>query len=237
MPANEAQSQWHALLLSAVRLQREVEGTVLVGGTAVSLLVHHRYSTDADHVVLDLPERFDRVLQHLEGLDGWRTARIQRPVMILGSLDGMEAGVRQLLRKVPLETQVVRYAGQELCIPTYGELLRVKAFLVLQRGATRDYVDFLSLATLESLYGAILDENRGAGKGLLFVLGNALEEARPRDLAKVQWGHFDAIEADRPPWDATRLWHEGREQGARVRDIWEQLREGEGTLPQGTIGW
>lgn len=109
MPANtNAQADWHALLLSAARLQREVRGAVLVGGTAVALQVGHRYSTDADHVVADLTSRYAQVRQHLESLEGWTTARAsQAPVVILGSLDGQAAGVRQLRRTVRLETQTI----------------------------------------------------------------------------------------------------------------------------------
>jgi len=33
-----------------------------------------------------------------------KTARVQRPVQILGSLDGIETGIRQLIRKKPLDS-------------------------------------------------------------------------------------------------------------------------------------
>ncbi len=38
---------------------------------------------------------------------GWQTARVARPVQILGSLDGIETGIRQLRRNAPLETQEI----------------------------------------------------------------------------------------------------------------------------------
>jgi hypothetical protein len=38
-----------------------------------------------EHVLPDLRERFDEVLEQLESVAGWRTARVKRPVMILGS--------------------------------------------------------------------------------------------------------------------------------------------------------
>ncbi|MCY3660179.1 MAG: hypothetical protein OXG36_14325 [Caldilineaceae bacterium] len=73
MPANATEhSDWHDLIASAARLQREV----LVGGTAVALLARHRYSTDADHVVTDLTDRYDQVRRHLESLEGWATAAL-----------------------------------------------------------------------------------------------------------------------------------------------------------------
>ena len=48
-----------------------------------------------------LKPRFDAVLAGLESAAGWKTARIKRPVQILGSLDGIETGVRQLIRAAP----------------------------------------------------------------------------------------------------------------------------------------
>jgi len=44
------------------------------------------------------------VLAALESVAGWKTARLKRPVLILGNLDGIETGVPQLIRDEPLET-------------------------------------------------------------------------------------------------------------------------------------
>lgn len=44
---------------------------------------------------------------------GWKTARVQRPVQILGSLDGIEIEVRQLIREEPLETMLLDYHGAD----------------------------------------------------------------------------------------------------------------------------
>ena len=96
---------WDALLSSAAHLQKIVPGAVLVGGTAAATYAHHRVSVDHDHTLTDLRERFDTVLADLESVAGWQTARIRRPVLILGSLDGIETGIRQLIRSEPLETQ------------------------------------------------------------------------------------------------------------------------------------
>lgn len=242
MPANrKARSDWHDLLASAARLQREVPGAVLVGGAAVALLAGHRYSTDADHVVTDLKDRYHMVRRHLESLEGWSTSRASRPpVLILGSLDGKAAGVRQLKRPVPLETQVVHYAGQILRIPTYHELLRIKAYLVLARNYTRDYVDFLvlasalepegleeSLATLDHLYGGMLADEDVSGNGMLFDLGMALKQATPKGTHNRDWAYFDAMEPDRRPWDLERIRHEGQAQGDRVLTLWEYLGDGQ----------
>ena len=93
------------VLRAAARLQRIVPDAVLVGGTAAATYASHRVSFDDDHVVADLRERFDAVLADLEDSDGWITARVKRPVLILGSLDGVETGVRNLIRRTPLEVE------------------------------------------------------------------------------------------------------------------------------------
>lgn len=101
---------WELVLSSAARLQRILPDAVLVGGTASAIHAEHRFSRDADHVLTDLRHRFDEVLAELESVAGWKTARVQRPVQILGSLDGIETGVRQLIRDEPLETASAKYS-------------------------------------------------------------------------------------------------------------------------------
>ncbi len=108
MPATSApvdpESHWDRLLQAATRLQQEVPGSTLVGGAATALWAAHRYSFDADPVLPDLQERFADVLAHLERLEGWTTARVRAPVLILGALDGVDTGLRQLRRTAPLTT-------------------------------------------------------------------------------------------------------------------------------------
>ena len=138
--------EWEEVLSSAAHLQTLLPDAVLVGGTASALYAQHRLSRDADHVLTDLRQRFDEVLAQLESVAGWKTARVNRPVLILGSLDGIETGVRQLIRDQPLETQVVDYRGTLITVPTESEILRIKGILILKRNATRDYLDFVALA-------------------------------------------------------------------------------------------
>ena len=145
MPS-DALPKWEHLLSSAARLQTILPSAVLVGGSAAALHVRHRFSRDADHVLTDLEKRFDAILAELESVAGWKTARVRRPVMILGSLDGIETGVRQLIRDLPLETIRIQCEGQELTVPTMAEILRIKGVLILKRNATRDYLDFVALA-------------------------------------------------------------------------------------------
>lgn len=139
--------EWEQALSAAARLQRLLPGAVLVGGTASAIHARPRLSRDADHVLADLRSRFHDVLAELESVAGRTTARVRKPVLILGSLDGIETGVRQLTRQEPLETVVVETAGGRLTVPTHQEILRIKGVLLLKRNATRDYVDFAALAS------------------------------------------------------------------------------------------
>jgi hypothetical protein len=138
--------EWEQVLSSAAHLQRILPDAVLVGGTAAAIYAAHRLSTDADHVLSDLREHFDHVLAELESVAGWKTARVRRPVLILGSLDGIETGVRQLIRERPLDTAEIERFGLQITLPTLAEMLRIKAVLILKRNATRDYLDFAALA-------------------------------------------------------------------------------------------
>lgn len=92
--------------------------------------------------MIDLRRRFDDVVADLESVAGWRTSPVKRPVQILGSLDGIETGVRQLIRDEPLETTQIECFGLKLTGSTKAESLRIKGMLILRRNATRDYLDF-----------------------------------------------------------------------------------------------
>lgn len=143
---DSTEDQLAAVLVSAARLQEVVPGAVLVGGSAAAHHAGHRLSLDHDHVVADLAERFDTILEHLEALGDWSTARAQPGKLILGSLGGIESGIRQLRRTRPLEVEVIEVEGRSLRIPTPTETLRIKAWLAITRNQVRDYLDIAALA-------------------------------------------------------------------------------------------
>lgn len=135
------------VLRSAARLQELVPDAVLVGGSAAVLYARHRTSYDHDHVVADLAQRFDAVLGALEADPDWVLNRAVPGKILLGSLGEIEAGIRQLIRRRPLETQVVDVPGDGTVVaPTPEETLRIKAYLLAKRNQARDYIDVAALA-------------------------------------------------------------------------------------------
>ncbi len=202
---------WERLLSAAARLQAIIPGTVLVGGTAAAVHAEHRLSMDDDHVLRDLRERFSSVLSQLEEVAGWRTARTARPVLILGSLDGIETGVRQLVRNEPLETEVVERFGVTLTVPTSPEMLRIKAILILKRNATRDYVDFAALAEHMGVAAAAealrsFDDlyPQSSGESPLQQLHAQLSEPMPYDLDDTDLSEYKNLDARWHDWKAVR---------------------------------
>jgi hypothetical protein len=85
------QQLWQQVLRAAVASQRIIPEAVAVGGTAAALVARHRLSVDTDHLLPDLKNSFDAVRERLEASEQWQTARVQPPVLILGSLQNVEA--------------------------------------------------------------------------------------------------------------------------------------------------
>jgi hypothetical protein len=206
MPPGEL-PDWERLLSAAARLQLILPAAVLVGGTAAALHPGHRFSEDADHVLSDLVSEFDKILAELESVAGWKTARIRRPVLILGSLDGIETGVRQLIRDDPLETTRIPIDGRELTIPTLAEILRIKGVLILKRNATRAYLDFIALAdSMDD--SAVLDALRRfdylypqpGGQSALQQLQIQLAKPLPYDLETLRLNEYKDLVAKWHDW-------------------------------------
>jgi hypothetical protein len=182
-----------AVLDSAARLQELVPDAVLVGGSAAALYAGHRDSFDHDHVLTDLHDRFDLVLEALESEGEWVTNRVRPGKLILGRLGDIEAGVRQLIRTRPLETtEITLPTGRSLRVPTPDETLRIKAFLVVRRNQTRDYLDVVALAdrygpthavrVLTDIDDYYSDQHAG-GDGVAAQVARQLADPRPADVS------------------------------------------------------
>jgi len=203
--------EWEQLLTAAAHLQEILPGATLVGGTAVAIFAQHRLSHDADHVLPDLRERFDEVLAELESVAGWRTARVKRPVLILGSLDGIETGVRQMIRERPLQTQEIAVRGVRLVVPTEEELLRIKAVLILRRNATRDYLDFAALSerlgldrVRESLESFDEIYPQSSGESALQQLQVQLSNPMPYDLENTNLTEYRRLQPKWHDWNQVK---------------------------------
>src|SRR5262245_18219112 len=166
---------------------------------------------DGDHVLDDLRERFDAVLGALEAAAGWQTERVQRPVLILGQLDGILTGIRQLRRTRPLETEEI--AG--LHVPTLAEMARIKAWLLATRHTVRDYLDTVVLLERLGESGAPeafapFDDiyRQPGGASPLTEVGERLAAAQPSDLDAVELRTYRGLVE---PWnDWTHVRSRGR---------------------------
>jgi len=185
------------VLESAARLQKLVPDAVLVGGSAAAAYAGHRISFDHDHVVDDLRERFDVVLEALEAEGEWVTNRVRPGKIILGRIGDIEAGVRQLIRLTPLEvTELALPSGARVRVPTPDETLRIKAFLIVKRNQVRDYLDVAALAdrygiahaaaVLDHIDDYYSDQHDGAGRGVASQVIRQLADPRPADTATIK---------------------------------------------------
>jgi hypothetical protein len=120
--------------------------------------------------------------------------------MILGKLDGMATGIRQLRRLEPLETEII----DGLVVPTLAEMARIKAWLLASRHTVRDYLDTVVL--LERLGPQVptalksLDElyEQGNGTSPLAEVVERLAAASPSDVSEVDLASYkDLVE----PWN------------------------------------
>ena len=202
------------VLEKAAQFQELVPGAVLVGGSAAALYAHHRQSFDHDHVVVDLAERFDTILENLEALGDWSMSRAQPGRIILGELGGIETGVRQLFRNRPLETAEVEVRGKQLVVPTAPEILRIKAWLALTRNQTRDYLDIAALAEevgldeaatvlagIDDYYADLNQQPEAVSTQLIRQLADAL----PRDIeVTTQLASYKALDPHWHDWSTVK---------------------------------
>ncbi|HKR50073.1 MAG TPA: helix-turn-helix transcriptional regulator [Pseudonocardiaceae bacterium] len=78
-------------------MQELIPDSVLVDCSAAALYAGRRDSCDHDHVLTDLADRFEVVLDAVESQDGGVTDRVAPGKIISGELGGIETGIRQAL--------------------------------------------------------------------------------------------------------------------------------------------
>jgi hypothetical protein len=122
-------------------------------------------------------------------------------VAILGRLDGVMTGIRQLRRTRPLETEVV----SGLRVPTLAEMARIKAWLLATRHTLRDYLDTVVL--LERLGEAAAREafasfdeiyHQETGASPLVEVVERLTAAAPSDAPEIDLASYKGLV---PPWN------------------------------------
>jgi hypothetical protein len=99
-----------------------------------------------------------------------------------------------MIRTVPLEVAMVALpSGAEVTVPTVEETLRIKAFLVVRRNQTRDYLDLAALAEHLGVGPAAeilaqiddyADQNE-SGDGVASQLVRQLSDPRPADSSVI----------------------------------------------------
>jgi hypothetical protein len=211
MPKARKPPDWERLLADAALLQTKLPGAVLVGGTAAALHVHHRISIDHDHVIKDLSKHYDTAIAALESIVGWRTKRRIKGKLVLGEINSIDAELRNHRRSAPLETVTVDLpGGRKLKLPTVEEMLRIKAYLVVQRNATRDYLDTAALSHHLGLgqsaraldrMNELYREFAGEGADMLSSVVVKLANPDPYDLTEVDLTEYKGIVA---PWNDWR---------------------------------
>jgi hypothetical protein len=201
------------VLESAARLQQLVPDAVLVGGSAAAYYAQHRLSTDHDHVLADLRDRFDAVLDALDRDGDFVLNRAVPGKIILGELGGIEAGVRQLIRKRPLEVQRVDLpSGARLTVPTVDEIARIKAYLIVKRNQMRDYLDLAALSgrfgresvgvTLARIDEYYSDDTHPDDRPVQSQLARQLADPRPKDSRSIRdLPTYKALEPRWRKWD------------------------------------
>jgi hypothetical protein len=146
-------------------------------------------------VIADLEEKFDMILDSLEREGDWVTNRVVYGKIILGELGGIEAGIRQLIRKKPLEFQKIQIDEFSLNVPTIEEITRIKAFLIVKRNQMRDYLDFAALSykigilasaeVIENIDEYYTDDSKD-GKPALSQLLRQLGNPQPKDFGSIE---------------------------------------------------
>ncbi len=199
---------WEKLLAHAALLQAKLPTAVRVGGTAAALHAGHHISFDHDHVLKDLALHYDHSIAALESIAGWKTKRRVRGKLVLGEIEEIEAGLRNQRRSEPLETTIVRApGGRTLKVPTIEEMLRIKTFLIVERNATRDYLDVAALthhlgATKSALaiekMRRLYAEFAGEVGDIMVSIVVKLAAPDPYDLTEVDLREYKGIIS---PWD------------------------------------
>lgn len=129
----------------------------------------------------------------------------------IGNFQGVETGVRQLRRNLPLETETKEVNGKKIRLPTIPEMLRTKAWMIISRNATWGYIDFIALSKRKGLEKTVdvfkdfdlyySDLIRGQKASPIVQLIRQLAKPKPGDLDQIDLSGYKGLE---PPYDSWR---------------------------------
>jgi hypothetical protein len=150
----------------------------------------------------EVKRRFAAVMADLERVSGWLPKPVGRIALNDGKLDNVESTIRDQTRSGPLETAIEVGPSGKVVVPTLGEMLRIKAWLVISRNAARDYRDTAAIAerlgskiavsALAALDGLYPQSN---GASALQQLARQLSEPCP-----FASDESDGSRVAKPPW-------------------------------------
>ncbi len=237
-PSDKRVPEPEDVLASAARLQEMVPDAVLVGGSAAAYHARHRLSADHDHVVTNLRERFDMVLDALESDPDFVFNRATPGKIILGSLGDIEVGIRQLIRERPVEFEDVELPdGKTVRVPTMEEILRIKAYLVVKRNQVRDYLDVAALsdamgaekaAMVLAGIDAYYTDPKQSGEPVRSQVTRQLGNPRPKDTRTIdELSHYKGL---------VPRWHDWADVVSALQSVGAHMVELEPHRPADTGG-
>ena len=143
------------------------------------------------------------------------TNRVIPRKLILGEIGDIEAGVSQLIRKIPLEVATYTLpSGKTLRVPASEETLRIKGYLIVARNHARDYIDVAALSewmsidraahTLADIDRFYADQHED-GVGVASQLVRQLSDPRPRDATTTKHlGQYKRLDRRWHDWNEVR---------------------------------
>ena len=163
---------------------------------------------------------FQEIVRILEETPQWRTARLQPPVLILGSISGIPVGFRQARHAGVIDSIIVHVAEGPLRVATLDEMIGMKAYMAYSRNAVRDYLDFAALSACmddEAVVASLLKSDTRYGhlqtSSVALAIARRLSDPKPCDLEQVQ---LDAYKGLVPAW---RSWPRVEECSRRFGDL------------------
>jgi hypothetical protein len=163
-----------------------------------------------------IPLNAERVLQDLHQLELFARSSTSSRIgtaMWHGHLDGIETGIWECIRTVPLEFTAADHIGVGVCtgVPTETETLRIKSMLILLRNAAQDYREFAALAShmgversVDALIGLDQIYAQTNGASPLQQLLAQLADARPFDATPPTRYENDWPTPQEPDWLAVQ---------------------------------